>query len=506
MNKPVTYQTLLLWLAVVFAVMGLCYNAPWRQGGAEAIAPIPAVDQDGALVGNEEALGTDSTTVIYRDGAFHPARLDIAVGTSVVFMNQSERPVWPASNIHPTHAILSTFDPLEAIWPGESWTYLFERGGYWRYHNHLEPSETGIVVALGGLEQKRTLPALAEDMRPLSFPPMPDSAKDEYDLRYEHELREFITLYGPQAAIGVLYEDQSLTGRDCHDPAHVAGRIAYETFGPAAATVVVHECQAGLQHGVIEALFAERGTAHLSQDIADVCGASANAFIRHQCLHGIGHGLMAWTSYEIHEALELCDHSLTGVDKPSCYSGVFMENVVGGSSGAMGHITEYLKPDDPHFPCDAIAEDYVAHCYFYQTTHMIKVFGGDYPKIALACLEAPNFNAQWLCYSSYGRDVHAFVDGDAERSIELCGHAPAGDLRKSCLSGAVQNGFWDPGGASESIAFCALLEDDPDGQDGCYEIIIDRAPQVISDTTALRDFCTQLPESRQQHCLGITGS
>ena len=55
---------------------------------------------------------------------------------------------------------------------------------------------------------------------------------------------------------------------------------------------------------------------------------------------------MAWTSYELHDALSLCEELNSPTDHRACYSGVFMENVIGGLSGLMGHVTEYLS-DDP---------------------------------------------------------------------------------------------------------------------------------------------------------------
>ena len=51
---------------------------------------------------------------------------------------------------------------------------------------------------------------------------------------------------------------------------------------------------------------------------------------------------MAWTSYELNDALAICKELSEGVDQRSFYSGIFMGNVVGGLSGSMGHVPEYL--------------------------------------------------------------------------------------------------------------------------------------------------------------------
>ena len=115
----------------------------------------------------------------------------------------------------------------------------------------------------------------------------------------------------------------------------------------------------------------------------------------------------------------------TPLDQASCHSGVFMENVVGGLAGAMGHTTQYLKNDAPHFPCDVVAERYVPACYFFQTSHMLRVFERDFSKVAQACTEAPQ-EARIHCFLSYGRDVGGATGGDPSGAIQLCSHAPLG--------------------------------------------------------------------------------
>ena len=122
---------------------------------------------------------------------------------------------------------------------------------------------------------------------------------------------------------------------------------AYDLFGAVAFSLASHKCHAGSYHGATEALFRDRGIGSLQDDISVLCGNTQSPFFRHQCVHGVGHGLMSWSSYELLDALPMCDRLAARKDQLSCYSGIFMENVVGGLSGSMGHYTEYLS-DDPH--------------------------------------------------------------------------------------------------------------------------------------------------------------
>ena len=468
---------------------------PGEAAADPAGAAVVHTHEDG-FTHTHGAGAPDSWTVRYTsEGLFVPERLEIVTGDEVIFVNESAVPVWPASNIHPTHEILPEFDPLRAIAPGESWSFTFGRNGYWRYHNHIDAAEAGLIVAAGGPEEAlEPLQAAAEDVQ---FAAAPPGAGGERLFDDGDALEYFVVNYGPAAAVADLKATEIATGRYCHDAAHEVGRIAYENFGATAFVLSGHECQAGALHGTTEALFADRGTSRLADDVAVLCDI-ANEFVRHQCYHGVGHGLMAWTTYEIHEALELCDILEIEYDRLSCYSGIFMENVVGGLSGAMGHTTEYLRPDDPHYPCDVVAERYRPDCYYYQTSHMWQVFDGDMSKVAAECATLDGRTRE-LCFSSYGRDVGNQTRGDPVGAVELCGHAPAGADRIECLAGAAQDRFWETTGADEAITMCSLLEATEEAA-ACWWEIIYRARDVFADNTGRQGFCARLPEDLQAPC------
>ncbi len=92
-------------------------------------------------------------TVSVTDEGFSPRELTIKKGDKVVWVNKTERGVWPASAIHPTHevypekggCIASAFDACRGLKNGESWSFIFNFIGSWKYHDHLNPSMTGVV-------------------------------------------------------------------------------------------------------------------------------------------------------------------------------------------------------------------------------------------------------------------------------------------------------------------------------------------------------------------------
>jgi len=94
--------------------------------------------------------------VTYTDSGYSPATLKIKKGETVIFKNQSSQSMWTASAIHPTHRVYpttggclgSTFDACTGVQPGLSWSFKFDISGTWKYHNHLGPSDTGMIIVV----------------------------------------------------------------------------------------------------------------------------------------------------------------------------------------------------------------------------------------------------------------------------------------------------------------------------------------------------------------------
>lgn len=102
-------------------------------------SPGPAMDKGGV-----PAVAT--TTVQYTDSGFGPNTITVKQGTTVRFTNQSSRGMWVASAVHPTHQLLPGFDQLQSVSKGGSYDYTFTKVGTWKYHNHVNATDTGTVV------------------------------------------------------------------------------------------------------------------------------------------------------------------------------------------------------------------------------------------------------------------------------------------------------------------------------------------------------------------------
>ena len=117
--------------------------------GVVAFMALRSEVPDNAPAADEQASGiAPQTETVMRmgDAGYTPSNITIAAGDEATFINESSVPRWPASAIHPTHEIYPEFDPKEAIAPGASWSFTFDRAGLWRYHDHLNPTISGTIT------------------------------------------------------------------------------------------------------------------------------------------------------------------------------------------------------------------------------------------------------------------------------------------------------------------------------------------------------------------------
>lgn len=485
----------------------------------------------GSLPGFAEA----KTTVRMTAQGFEPKEVTIQKGETVVFVNEVAQDRWPASNIHPTHEIYPEFDPKTTVGPGKSWEFTFDKAGTWKYHDHLLSTMSGTITVTDdgratvtndnnndrnkapgfwhkiwnsisswwhGLWNEET--KLNEEAATSTKYDANITQNDERIFTEEQPLASYVHKYGAKQTIAQLHALETKLG-SCHQPAHRAGHLGYEQLGDHALIEYSPECQSGYYHGVMEAYFKDHGTSNLSESFTTLCPSNLNNFFEHQCVHGIGHGLMAWSNYELPDALAGCDQLPRRQD--SCWTGVFMENLSaqiakGNQSSSVGstdvHLTKYLKDEDPLYPCDGIAEKYQNSCYFLQTSRMLQIFGQDFKKVAASCATAPEIY-QPSCFGSMGRDVGGNFPTDNARQIRECAYVSTEANKTLCLNGAVQNSFWDPSGQTRAIDFCTKLTNNAEKQ-SCYNTIFQRATELFTTADGTKSFCAAVEANYINSC------
>jgi len=96
--------------------------------------------------GNADAIHTmgnsSMATIQYTDTGFEPKELSVPLGAMVHFVNKSSKEMWVASNEHPGHTDLPTFDQFMT---GDQYVYVFDTTGDWKYHDHLNPTAEGVI-------------------------------------------------------------------------------------------------------------------------------------------------------------------------------------------------------------------------------------------------------------------------------------------------------------------------------------------------------------------------
>ena len=84
-------------------------------------------------------------SVYYTSGVFSPTNLQISVGDTVRFVNDSFLAVRVVSNPHPEHTDLPGFDSISEIPPQGTFSYTFAKRGIFDYHNERKPEQEGTV-------------------------------------------------------------------------------------------------------------------------------------------------------------------------------------------------------------------------------------------------------------------------------------------------------------------------------------------------------------------------
>lgn len=108
---------------------------------------LPASITEGESADAPKMAGMKNMAKIrYTDKGFTPENVTINSGDMIEFINDSNKPMWVASAIHPSHEKLPTFDQFKPYKKGSIYRYVFDKKGAWEYHDHLNPSMGGTVI------------------------------------------------------------------------------------------------------------------------------------------------------------------------------------------------------------------------------------------------------------------------------------------------------------------------------------------------------------------------
>lgn len=239
------------------------------------------------------------------------------------------------------------------------------------------------------------------------------------------------------------YAVDSSVKSNCHQLTHAIGRAAASKYGGDVAAAYKQGdefCWSGYYHGVMEGILKNLGNATVASKLNSICSGlktkSPYSFNHYNCAHGLGHGIMLIEGDELFESLKTCDNLRDDWERESCYGGVYMENIMAFSNP--DHHTEYLRADDPLYPCTAVDAKYRNQCYSMQTSHALTVMGRDFAKVFTLCGQIDAAN-QATCYQSLGRDASGNSVSDPDQTYQTCSMAPSQVAKQNCVIGAVKD-------------------------------------------------------------------
>jgi hypothetical protein len=279
---------------------------------------------------------------------------------------------------------------------------------------------------------------------------------------YENYLKNIVKTYGAkeaQTTLASLIQASSYVQSQCHPLAHLIGRTAFEKYGSVseATKYATEVCWSGYYHGVMEAYMSGFDDTKLYGMIASICQQEPGkpySFDYYNCVHGLGHGVTIRFDNDIFKALPFCQafSSDKAWEKESCYSGIFMQNIV---VDGIGHQSKNLRADDPVYPCNAVAADQKHPCYLMVTSNILKAVGWDYKKAFGICdgVEGAYIST---CYQSMGRDISGSFLLDSKETIS---HCSLGDPRMQahCYIGAVKNDVFNDRNTRKANELCSLV-------------------------------------------------
>ena len=214
---------------------------------------------------------------------------------------------------------------------------------------------------------------------------------------------------GPGPALALLdrrIQTDRAVATGCHRMAHAMGGAALVRFDDDVGQAFAEGdavCSSGYYHGILEQSFVDVDDDELADKARGLCKGGPlriDAFLRFQCVHGLGHGLMLRTRYDLPAVLEVCDEIGEPAYADACEGGAFMENFTTFYEVS----SKWLRDDDLLYPCNAVAERHKPACYTIVTAHVLHEVDYDWRETARVCRTAER---EWehVCFRSFGRDA-----------------------------------------------------------------------------------------------------
>lgn len=290
---------------------------------------------------------------------------------------------------------------------------------------------------------------------------------------YRQAFANIAALNGPERGLTALREEwNSVTElyAGCHPLVHWIGSAGLDYFhGDVGAAFVAGDdtCASGYYHGVVERAFLDIPLDQASlwgvaEHLCDSPAIRATEYLEIQCFHGLGHGLMLATDYDLPLADSICAKYPNEPGLSSCYLGLFMENF----NASYGVASRWVVDDNLGSTCATLAgpQSQIAKGACYNSI-IYRVAGRSNRQapwseyLALCGSIDPTYAD--ACYNGFGREVYTRYAVDfsarlAEMRAACLLAPPAGAL--SCVVGVAGHVSYTDSGGARAAGFCNEFE------------------------------------------------
>lgn len=285
---------------------------------------------------------------------------------------------------------------------------------------------------------------------------------------YAKAKEEFLTLmntHDPKFALTELRERVKKNNallRSCHALVHEIGHAAYEKYGDFSAAVKYQDeiCNSGYLHGIIETHFSKSSDVFTA--MKTVCDPyPLGKYLSWECYHGVGHGLMYYTSNDLPKSLELCNRYESSFARATCTNGIFMENF---NTDQKLHPSKFLKESDPFYPCQEQVLRDKDDCYLNAPTYYLSLHKNDYVS-ALKWCESANHPFESTCARGVGSQAIKENINTPKLVEEICMSNKLTQV-DSCIGGMISLYINHYGSLELARKLCKQLE--PLNRQTCY--------------------------------------
>ncbi|MBP7741448.1 MAG: hypothetical protein KA104_02030 [Candidatus Pacebacteria bacterium] len=364
----------------------------------------------------------------------------------------------------------------------------------------------------------------------LSYPEVKEVSGTDWSFqKYSTYFQQLSDKKGAVYAFRVLRQVNLPPVIDMHLLAHIVGDMLYKQKGIAGMKDCTDEFRNACSHSVVIGYLREFGEGALPEIVKTCMEAPGGRGAYTMCFHGLGHGVLAYTGYNLEKAIAMCKK--TGTEEfhnreyIECAGGAVMEMTVGVHDRGVweSQAPKYFIKGDPLSPCDAdfMSPEVRPICYMHITPELFKAAGSDlgilnpdtFPKAMGYCEAIPKdaVEDRKACFGGFGKEYIMLASGHDIRDLGLakepglrriraaCSATPNPEGQANCNEMALNSLYWGGENTPDaSFTYCQIAEGQ--AQRACYEQLANNIGYYLSKTEKGRAECARLPSEYRGIC------